>query len=234
MDAFSSDGHLSDLGLEQILLGQRDDDPRIEAHLARCAGCSQRLDAARLDEARPLPPLRATQRPANRPWRLVGLVAAAALIVLGLLFRGQQPPDQPGFRTKSPAVGFEVWVDEGASARRLASHDRARAGDRLGFRVHTATDRHLMVIDIDSSGSVFPCFPQGSEPSSRLVEATVRPIELPQAVRLDDRPGPERLVAVFCPAPFTLSELGDPGRSDAPIVPPGCTMREVWIDKEPR
>lgn len=230
MTPFRGDGHLTDLALEHALDGS----PLAgtEAHLAACAVCAGRLQAAGAVELPPLAfpsPSLAVQpamaAPANRPvW--IGLIAVAAALVLVALL----PRDAgDGIRLRGEALTLQVWRDGGATSERLVDGDRVAPGDRLGFRVRHREPGHLLVLGLDDADAAYVCYPQAEGGRSVPVDASLELDPLPEAVRLDAVGASERLIAVLCDAPFTLDEVS--GALADGDVPEGCVADGVTLVK---
>ncbi|MEQ1504489.1 MAG: hypothetical protein ABMB14_19785 [Myxococcota bacterium] len=235
MTAVGRDGHLHDLGVEQVLAGELgDEQPAIEAHLAACPACAARVAAARTDDAL-APPIRRLPTPANRGrWGLAGLVAAAAAAAAIGLSSGD-----PDLTPKGAGLALEVFVDRGPTSPRLGWGDPVRPGDRIGFRVRSGVAAQLLVVGIDDTGAVYPCWP--SDGIAAPVDASPTPQDLAAAIRLDPTPGAERIVAVACPDGFSIADLHDPLVERASSVGPsersatiraGCVQDELRLVKE--
>ncbi|MEZ4241375.1 MAG: DUF4384 domain-containing protein [Myxococcota bacterium] len=225
MTPFRTDGHLHDLALEDVLDGAGSADA--QAHVAACATCRDRLAAARHYGMVALPPLTAG-RPANntRYYLAAALLCAVALLVAAPLLRGA-PGD--GIRLRGAGVQLRVYVDEGDTSRRLRAGDPIRAGDRLGFTVQHRLPGYLMVVGVDARDEAYLCYPQGGDGHAATAPAAPQPVDLPQAVRVDGTPGPERLVAVWCAQPFDFDDAVAAARASSD--PTGCVRSEVTVVK---
>lgn len=224
MSPFRSDGHLHDLAIEDVL--DEDAAPEALAHLASCGVCADRVAAA---GAIALPPMRARQ-PANRSmgWWLSGLGIAAAALGLALLGPADPAPVDDGFNVRGSKVSLQVYRDEGGSSRRLGDGDAIATGDRLGFQVQHRAG-HLMVLGIDARSEPYLCYPQRGGGRSIAVDPSPAPRTLPEAIRMDNNLGPERLVAVLCDAPFTLDEAARALQSGD--LRRGCSASEITVVK---
>ena len=237
MTPFRRDGHLTDLALDALV-----EDGSLEgteAHLASCAVCRERLEAAQAVELPPmdLPLPSSLQAPpptptaANRPWAMLALVAAAAV---ALLVAGTQlaPRETDGIRIKGSGLTLQVFRDEGARSERLRDGDTVAAGDRLGFRVRHRDEGHLMVLGIDGRDEAYLCYPQHRDGDAEPVDAAPNAVQLPEAIRMDATPGTETLIAVVCDVPFTFDAMADALKADD--LPDGCVLDEVALEKEER
>lgn len=235
MSPFARDGHLHPLGIEQLVAGELPE-AEVATHLASCPRCAARVARVREDEQRPLPVLRGPRRRTFR-WGgvAVGLALAAAL---ALTIGRREAPEI--FGLKGSGVVLEVFLDEGESTRQLGWNDLAAEGDRIGFRAASRREAALLVLGIDATGAVYPCWP--TDGVARLVPATVDPVDLEAAVRFDATPGAERIVAVACSEPFDLETIDDAVVDRASSVGPderlpplrsGCVQDEIRLEKEP-
>lgn len=215
-------GHLTDLALEDWLDGALEptDQATVTAHLSDCADCARRVAGAQADDALPLPPRRTV--PANRPWPLWGaaLVAVAAMVAVMAL-----PPADDGIRVKGAGLSLDVVAEGGAGQRRLAPGAVVHPGERLGFRVRSDRPGHLLVVNIDGSGTLTPCVGSGA---SAPVAASADWVTLPGAVRLDAQPGEERILAVRCDQAFTVDDL----RAAGGRAPEGCVVTTIPLTKD--
>ncbi len=143
-----------------------------------------------------------------------------------------------GLRRKGGSFDVGFWVHDGARERAVASGDTVRAGERVGFRVWSATPGYLLIVGVDSSGPAYACHPQSG--TAGLVAAAPEARTLASAVRFDAKPGLERLVALRCDAPFALADVrvaleraghgADPKRQ-LPVLRPGCAQRQIVLRK---
>jgi bacterioferritin-associated ferredoxin len=258
------DGHLTDLTLERLLHGEPDT-AEAQEHLDDCGACAQRHRALLADAAADLPPLRLPTAPVasapaplpdnvvplsrERPWWSAagGLLAAAAAVLL-LVNIGpttelplRDPPDHFTKRSADlPALSLEVYRSASGDIARISSDDVVFPGDRLGFRVGSEADGHLLILGIDSTGKAYPCYP--SDGTAAAIQHG-GPAEVPGAINLDDTLGIERLLAVRCPDPVPFGQLagaleaaaaGLSPDSATPQLKEQCAQRELRLRKEPR
>ncbi len=240
---FRRDGRLSELTIDRLLLDDLGGAEReaVEAHLARSPDCRAAVEAARgFDATHPLsPPGRVLpfRRRAARVWApLAGGLALAAALAL-VLWRGPAGgPPGDGLRVKGGRFELEVHVHDGTRSRRVSSGAPVRPGDRVGFAVESDRPGHLLLLGIDARGETYPCYPQTPDGRAAALAPSVGPRPLPAAVRLDATPGRERLVALFCPEPFSSADVARTLRAaraadPLPVLRPGCTQREVVLVK---
>lgn len=248
MNGLRHDGHLTDLALEYALDGSPL--PATEGHLESCDTCQQRLAAADAVELPEIPGLSdgatATMPPqaslvepqaaptqvesANRPWMAAvgAMLAAAAILLVAVPAVLSTGPDD-GIRVKGGGLALQVFRDEGETSARLKDGDTVAPGDRLGFRVRNRDAGYLLVFGVDSADAPYVCYPQSEGGDAVEVEASARPRQLPEAIRMDEAAGTETLFAVLCEGPFTLDEVVDAARAgDAPA---GCALDRVTLEK---
>jgi len=159
------DGCLSAFRVSRAALDELGDDERgrVDAHLATCARCAERVADERASVAaaalEPIPAaLRARPaRPAGwRRWLgpLAGAVAAAAAFILVVLPSG--PPDGPGTHLKggTSPVPVEATVVRGEQTviadRALAELGPLADGDRMRLRIRGAAGRAARVEGLDA------------------------------------------------------------------------------------
>jgi hypothetical protein len=229
------DGHLDDLALELALDGTPSD--AAAAHLATCAACQARLDAARaFDDALPALPAfqpRADATPvevptaANRPWAWATVLLVAAVALFAATAALQERDDT--FRVKGAGLALQVFKDEGGTSPRLRDGDAVEPGDRLGFRLRQRRAGHVMIIGVDQLDEPYLCYPQSNDGDAVELSASLEPRVLPEAIRLDDTRGSELLVAVLCDEPFTFDEMARAVADDS--LPDDCVSDSVTLVK---
>lgn len=241
MTPFARDGHLTDLGLE-LHLAEQVDPAAVVAHLEDCALCRTRVAAARAhDEGAAMPAFipradvapPATAAPANRTWMFGAVaLAATALLAIGLSQTGGEADDE--WRVKgSRDLALQVYLDEGEVSTRLRDGDGVEAGDRLGFRIHTRRGGHLLVVGVDARSDPYLCYPQHTDGRSAELFGADGPTALPEAIRMDETPGIERLVAILCDAPFEYSDVRDGLTRGSEDLRAGCDQDELILEKLP-
>jgi hypothetical protein len=248
---FDRQGHLTELALDVLDEGLRAEDPAFfddaERHLAECAACRLRRDERREHDAAIVmgPSLLVRQRAARRTprSRLVrgALVLGGALALAATLFLLTRPRPLPmpegDFRAKGGELHLQVHVHDGQRVRLVGDGDTVAPGDKAGFAVRASRAGHLLVFGWDETGRVYPVWPAASDAagvSSRPLAPQQELTPLPAAVRFDAIGGEEHLVAVFCPQPFTLSNIVPSGVVTAPLPrPAGCSVRALALHKRP-
>lgn len=226
------------LGLEQ-----RDEHLRQHALPAWLEQAQQKLPAA-APAAAPAP--RPSARPpAPRRWMwgsaLGGALAMAAALLLVWWVSGAQGPSDPvdTLRIKNGGFGFAAWNKRGERVQPLASGDTVYPGDRIGFKIYPEQPGYLMIAGRDDTGQVYLCYPASREAAQVQARGDDgAPVEIDQAIELDDTLGHERLVAVLCPGPFAWTELSAALQQEAlehdrlPALLPGCAQREIAVTKK--
>ena len=233
--------HLSTLALYRYHLGELPPPERLQAdaHLASCAPCQARLEAARADDeavaSEPLPPLLqdlaapSAERDAPTPsqWALflrrVGMPAvsllAAAVVLLMALPITQQPSPPPGNRTRGALPDLEVWLQEASGHRPLRVGEALGEGDQVVLFYHPHHAPSVALAGRDHSGEV-------------EVYRVLHPVKeglqpAPFGLTLDNAPGVQEFFVVAGPRDLSDAEVvaaierGDP------------SVSRVVIPKEP-
>jgi len=86
-----------------------------------------------------------------------------------------------------------------------ASHDRARAGDRIQISYSAGDALHGVILSIDGAGAVTLHFPAVATSSTLLVRSGVA--SLGHSYELDDAPGYERFLFVTSPQPIDVAAV---------------------------
>jgi len=255
---FTRDWHVLDLALERLVLDdlQPAEARKVEAHLATCEACSQRHEAVAAEMAAPLPELAPGGRGVPESsegegllqsvlrlrWFMGGVgatVAAAALALVVLLPRIDDPRGTE-FRDRGSELSFEVYRKDAKGAVRVQDGDGVRPGDRLGFRIGSQDDGHLIVLGIDSTMNPYPCYPADPGSGPAPWSSSPDPVQLDAAVELDATPGQERLLALLCGQPVGFDAVAPRLRTAAsgaeawgelPDLYPGCLQRELRVHK---
>ena len=160
----------------------------------------------------------------QRPMIAMAAVAAVALVVVIT----QREPGED-IRSKG-GVALTVFRERGGAVHTVADGDMLQAGDRLRFRVQApAEGGKLMVVGVESSGSVFPYYPaDGVARSPELdPEGTIA-----DAVALDTSTGAESIQLVWCPTGFAVSALAAGGPHDGVRAPKGCRTAMLRVTKQ--
>lgn len=243
---------VSELELDELRAGElsAQDAQRCRAHLAQCHACSQKLqlieraDAQLLAAAPSFHALRARVAPAavvsarparGRPQRqmraLTAPLAGLALAALALLALrpGAELPGAGETRAKGePRLG--VYVKHGESVRRAENGDRVQPADALRF-VYTSDRPYFFALFSRAARTVSSYFPDGA----RAVELPAgQEAALDFSVELDDSPGPEHVIGLFCPQAFDLELARGALASSQPLPATlaGCHRAALELNKQ--
>lgn len=187
----------------------------------------------------------------------VSLAVAAVVLVVVAPWRAGVAPERPSagepgpggldpdhVTLKSGALDFEVHVHDGQQSHPAPTGSAVRPGDRVSFRVDARARGYLLVVGSDELGHAYLCWPQDVVVAAETTSApafgpTSGPEQLASAMRFDDAPGAEHLVAVFCPEPFAYADVATRellGAGDGLLgafrqAHAGCTIRAVVLHK---
>lgn len=223
--------HPSLLALERRLLGE--DDGSTGAHVEACDACRGRLRRMAAEDqafltSRPTPGsigVRKRARPGRSGWPAPLALAAtlgAALLAL-----------RPEATTRAKGSSHvELLVHRGDETFRFA-HQPLRAGDTLLFRC-TTEKQHMLVAGVEASGEVSIFVPDARLSRGQNSLA-------PQGVRLDDYPGPERVILLLSERPLDaarvrrqLDDYARDGPAKAPAIGWDAEQMTWLIEKEAR
>jgi hypothetical protein len=155
--------------------------------------------------------------------RAFGLIGALALVAFFLV------PSPHGVTLKGGSE-FDIFVQGPAEPRLLADGATIHAGDVLRFQYSAKKNGYLMVVDWDGTGQLTVFHPFGLEVADS-VQAGPHQL-LPESVKVDAAKGPERVVAIFSPEPFSLSQVRawlDPATGK--LACPDCESTWVVLEK---
>lgn len=266
--SLARDGRLTDLTISRFLAGELSDAevasiaPQLEAEAGR-------VDSIRAELAAPLPPLPAMasednvitfpqqpetlERPASssednvvafprRIWGVVGGMLAAAVVLFAVW---PAAPEVGGVDLDRDTIRFRGQLSmevmrnvPGVGVQPLPSGSEAAAGDQLGFVVSGPEPGYLMLLGSDGRQQVYPIY-LTDDRRARAFDGGRQ--ALPAAIALDGTPGTERLIAVFCAAPFVYADVVGPLRratdelsstEDVGLLREGCSQDEVRLQKE--
>ena len=203
----------------------------IDAHVAGCAACRERVAAASAAQGRfeadvlprTLGRVRARLATPARPrWRVplfAGAAVAAFAATLLFLRAPGAPPAVPYDGLKGDAgPPLAVFVKRGADVWALAPGQKLRAGDALRFVARVPRPRYLELRGRDAAGRERTLFPEGAR------AVLVQPGEaLPGGFVVDAAPGPEIVVALVADHAFSLGQASE---ADVEVV-------RVELPKEP-
>ncbi len=203
-------------------------DDLIFLHIETCPLCASKIEALRsgrsafLEENSPETFLqaieirahsrRAERRRSATRWIPLGL-AAGVLICLSLvfiyrtgIFGGKPQNDFPGISLKgggAPSVSLELYVSRGGlDAVRWNKGPPLYPGDVLKFGVKSASDRFVMIANIDDRGAVSLYNPLDNAPSARVPGGRLTVIK--ESILLDDFVGNELIVLLASKTPLNF------------------------------
>ncbi len=245
-DLFTRDGHLSELTLDRLLLGELDGVAALDAHLSECAECQEAVASARAFDAQLVlrPPMTTRETTAPGRWPLYAAMAAMAAAVAFVVLRADINPDShtppaDEFRLKG-GFEFQVFAHDGETSRAVHSGGEVHPDERLGFRFGAKRAGHLMVVGTDGRGDPYLCYPQNAQGASRETAAESAPRDLQEAVRLDQVLGVEAIVALHCEAPLSFRDAADALKGipvtgePLPTVRSDCRQRVINLSKVAR
>jgi len=222
--------------------------PAVAIHLQGCPRCQARRDAraaamAMFDGelARATWGRIRTARAAARPRRgraaslsafLVAAVAGAAGLIV-FTGRTQHHAVAPYVATKGQALA-EVLCRRGDRTFVIAPHDTVAPGDLLRFRPRPVRPdaRFIQIGSVDGTGHYASFYPPAESGPSVALPPAGEPLE--GSVRLDDAPGPERLLVVLSPRalppPLVRSAAEERAATLAPLTQiGGVPVTASWI-----
>jgi hypothetical protein len=256
------EGCLSELALDEWLAGEGSADERAawQAHVTGCEGCRRRHEQRAAFNRQYLAAARDLELAAARRagasggaagpsvgagggrgptsarvrsawWVGSGALAAAASVALWL--SSDDRDASLGVRSKGLAQ-LDFYVKSGESVRPGVAGQSVRPGDALRFVVPRAEERYLVLLGLDGRGESAVYFPEGA--AGERVPADSESIgasrALPNSVVLDDAPGRERFIAVFCVEPPSVTELARELSERGHIAArPGCELAETDVSK---
>jgi len=150
------------------------------------------------------------------------------------------PPSAPHRALGDGYVGAKGWVATDVICRRgdrvfvLGSQDIVAPGDELRFRPRAQGPdaRFIQIGAVDATGKYTPFYPGHAGASS----VGLPPVgeALPGSIRLDDAPGPERVLVVVSATSLAASDVGRIAEAQASDAKPiatvgGVPVRSAWI-----
>lgn len=174
-------------------------------------------------------------KPARSSW-FTRFLPAVALAGLALVVVTQLPDDKSnGVLVKGDELRVVYRRGETAEPVQVQEDARLRAGDALRFSFDAPEDGHLLILDLDGTGSASVFYPMSGTRSAPIKEGDKT--FLPGSVVLDAAPGPEWLVAVFSPKPLDAAPLLAQLREQAGTAKPkltceGCKVSTLRIQKQ--
>lgn len=232
----------SDLVLDEWFAAELEPEDRahVDAHLLACKRCDARVLEGRAQRQRFLrlaPTFAAHARlSGQRDPRALGMnwlppaITCALALCAGALLLLRAGGELPGSRLKGrPQLGF--YVKRGERVELGVSGERVAAGDRLRFSYSSPLPIQLAVLGWDGTrASLY--YPEG--PGSEALQAGSAKL-LDFAIELDDSPGEERILGVFCNAAFDAEALRTALGKDGHLpTRDGCSSDTIVLDKGTR
>jgi hypothetical protein len=234
---------LSDFALDRLLGGElgADEESLAREHLGTCERCERRrstLLAERDAFAREGPALEARAHRVVRrlrPWIAggIGLLAAAAAMVLWRGVPKEGVPKEPGLRSKGSGWRLGFYVSHAGAVREGAAGERVEPGDALRFTYSATEARYVAVLSVDGAKRASTYYPASGAATREEPGAEVA---LPLSTVLDDTLGEETIYGVGCLQPFDVEAVRrslERAPDRAPSLP-GCNVDTLVLRKEGR
>ena len=199
--------------LLEALLGGEPQAGELRAHLAGCERCSERLrnmQSARAafarehsasEFARRVSAAAAIARPAPRRGWFYGVAAVGGALALAAVFLVLRAPSEQEIRYRGAAISLQAYVQSATGVRVLHDGEVLSGGTQLAFTYTLSEPQHLLLFGIDDAGTITRYFPDGNIVQSSGLSAGAKQ-QLPVGIELDERPGRERLIALFSAKPL--------------------------------
>ncbi len=186
------------------------------------SGIEGRLHAQAIERSRPNPPW------VDRLFGWRGLSLAGALIAATLAFYINwgtpplvEPPPSDVILAKG-GMSLEAFCRSARKTKALLNGAYIYPGDHLRFKINKAPEGgHALVVGLESSGHIFSYAPVGAE-RSIPTDALEPGGSFPGAAEVDDSKGREWAYLVWCPAPFSLTDLSPRTNPLELILPEEC------------
>ena len=147
-----------------------------------------------------------------------GAAAAAACVALALAMPARLGHRQRGAGADGPEIalkggrasasatpGLRMFARRDGRVFAVSDGARLRSGDEVRFVAEAGGYPYLLLASIDGAFKVNIYFPFDGERSGAVRPGAAN--ELPDSVRLDESPGPERLFALFSRAPLAAADV---------------------------
>jgi hypothetical protein len=167
--------------------------------------------------------------------QLLTCVHALAFIVLVVaLARNMAVPTEQRFQ-KPERLGY--YLTRGDTQVAGWHGEPMKPGDAVQFVYRAQAASYLAIIRVDAGGYVQVLYPDGPTATHAPAGIAGRDVILPQRLTLDDMPGHERIVGLFCQQPIELEPLrrtwqAISGQGDPP-APAGCRADAFSWEKRP-
>lgn len=244
--------HLTSLDLDGLHLGltSAEERARLQAHVESCGSCARlrsehdasvlRFRSGVFDRTIRQVKRRSSGR-RRRVELVVGLAAAAALVLLvrGGGDHGQVVTTASLLATKGEG-SLQVFARRGQQVFAVKDGETLSPGDAIRFFLGPSGKGQVIIGSVDGAGIATIYFPYGGRGSAAI--APDKRFEVPGSIVLDHAPGPERIFAVFSPAPMesepvrqALSSLGARGtsaiRRTQKLPLPGTSQASLLFEK---
>jgi anti-sigma factor RsiW len=217
-------GHLSAWEIDAWNLGMLSEETRrhLVAHDATCARCHESVEEARLSAAhfdaevlpRTLAGLRRRTASPPRARRVVwALTLAAGFAAMSVIVVGSLRPrstrvvsDDDAQVTVKGGPGLRVFARRTGQVFPVREGARLRNGDEVRFVAQPGSLPYLLIASVDGASKINIYYPyDGGQSGGPLTPETAN--ELPDSIRLDATPGPERVFAFFSKAPLSSADV---------------------------
>jgi hypothetical protein len=204
----------------------------LDRHVAGCPRCAARLEDRAADAAafegvagslwtRIAADGRARRRRTRIAVGLTGLLAAAGIVAVVAARTGTLSAQYVAAKGGAPV---EIIRRRGDAIAALAPGDEVAPGDELRFRPlpFWPAARFIQIGSVDGTGRYNPFYPARSGAVSPELPSAGQPLE--GSIRLDDAPGPERLLVVLSAEPLPVDAVR---RVAEPHAAAGTTVQEI-------
>jgi hypothetical protein len=204
----------------------------LAAHVEQCESCSDVLAGIAADIAGGVrsPRDRARQGPARRPWPIL-VIAAAGAVLLGFLLarEGREPTVLTSTTPAAPWFSVRAFARVSEEIQELGGRAVLHPGDRVRLAVDAARDGFLLVVSIDAQGNARALFPTHGGGSGAF-RARDRGF-LPEVLPIHATPGRERWFALYTASPMGRDEVSAAARRALAGTPDLAAMVRLPLEK---
>ncbi len=201
--------HISDLRWDQLLAGELAAEltTEAEAHAKDCTQCKARLAelTAEREAFRFRGPLVQPKRSLRWTMPIAGVLAAAAVMMLVLQFRGGGEDELVYEGTKGGKIDLMLFAGKPDQLTALDVEDKLFAGDLLQAGYSSPADGYGAVLSLDGEGVASSYVPAVGDTMVLLPAGERR--SFPASTQLDDVLGSERIAVVWCHRARPLAPL---------------------------
>ena len=160
---------------------------------------------------------------------LVLAAAAVALIVT-------RAPSDPDVLAKGTSFAFEVHVNDGKTTALASDGQVVSPGQRAGFKLRAEESGFVAILGWDDRLTPYAIYPATFDAPAPALAATRDATVIPAAVAFDGNGTRETLAAVYCQAPFRVSELVAGAAPVSETLPAAvakrqCALRTLTLSK---